>query len=103
MQRERLSKTERKVMEIIWESNKELTQNEVRMQCKERLGKAWARQTMNTLLRRLESKGYLISRPIKGKTSVFTPLNSKKEYLKEELEQLAEEFRVSKEYLKSLL
>ena len=39
MQRERLSKTERKVMEIIWESNKELTQNEVRMKCLERTGR----------------------------------------------------------------
>jgi len=103
MQRERLSKTERKVMEKIWESNKELTQNEVRMKCNERFGTNWKRQTVNTFLRRIEAKGYLTSRPIKGKTSVFTPLNSKNECIRKELERISEECKVSKEYLKSLL
>lgn len=103
MQRERLSKTERKVMEIIWENDANLLQSQIGMQCNERFGKDWKRQTLNTFLRRIEAKGYITSIPIKMNAYVIEPNISKKEYLKEELERLAEEFRVSKEYLKSLL
>lgn len=103
MKRERLSQTERMVMMIIWENDANLRQSQILMQCNERYGTDWKRQTINTFLRRIEAKGYLTSISIKMKGCVFEPNISKEEYLKEEMAQLAEEFHVSKEYLKSLL
>lgn len=103
MQRERLSKSEKAIMMIMWESGTNLLQSQILMKYNEQSKVKWKRQTLNTFFERIEEKGYLMRSLVDGRNNLCIPLISKKEYLKEELEQLAEEFRVSKEYLKSLL
>lgn len=103
MQRESLSKSEREVMMVLWKSDTELLQKQIRMRCNERLGKDWKRQTLNTFLIRLEEIGYLTRKPISKLACVWSTAISKEEYLRDELAQLAEEYEVSKEYLQELL
>lgn len=103
MQRERLSVCGKEIMEIMWERNEELRSSQIRTRVNERFGRSWKRQTVITFLRRLERKEYLTSRLVGKQTSVFAPLISKEEYLREELMSLQKDWNVSKDYLKSLL
>lgn len=57
----KLAEAEREIMEVLWENGGKLSTGDLMGQMHER-GKKWKRQTLNTLLTRLEEKK-VISRP----------------------------------------
>lgn len=57
----KLAAAEREIMEVLWENGGKLSTGDLMDQMQER-GKKWKRQTLNTLLTRLEEKE-VISRP----------------------------------------
>lgn len=57
----KLAEAEQEVMKVLWENNGKLSTGDLLDQMKKK-GKNWKRQTLNTLLARLEEKG-LVKRP----------------------------------------
>ena len=53
-----LSKTEEEIMQLLWENNRPMKTGEI-MNHFTKNGKEWKRQTLNTLLIRLEEKGVI--------------------------------------------
>lgn len=53
-----LTKTEMDIMEVVWKANRKMAPREILAAFYEK-GKMWKRQTLNTLLVRLESKGLI--------------------------------------------
>ena len=60
----KITETERNVMEVLWENSDPVATRELLEMMKEK-GKSWKRQTLNTLLFRLEEKG-IVSRDRKS-------------------------------------
>lgn len=57
----RITKAEREVMEVLWEANEPVRTKNLLDKMKEK-GRDWKRQTLNTLLFRLEEKGVVSRR-----------------------------------------
>ena len=51
-----LSRTEEQIMELLWENNRPMKTGEIMDYFTQNKGKDWKRQTLNTLLIRLEDK-----------------------------------------------
>ena len=64
----KITGAEREVMEVLWKYSEPLQTRELLEEMKER-GKKWKRQTLNTLLFRLEEKG-IVSRVAKPETGL---------------------------------
>jgi len=69
-----MSKTEAQIMDILWSIDRKASPKEI-LAIFNKGEKGWARQTMNTILTRLESKGL-----IKKERNSIEPLYSEKEY-----------------------
>ena len=52
-----LSRTEEQIMDFLWTNNRPVKTGEIMDYFTENKGKEWKRQTLNTLLIRLEEKG----------------------------------------------
>ena len=57
-----LSRTEEQIMDFLWMNNRPVKTCEIMDYFTENKGKEWKRQTLNTLLIRLEEKGVIIRR-----------------------------------------
>lgn len=75
---QKLSESEKEVMQVIWKSTPPVTSKELLDFFAER-GKEWKAQTMSTFLSRLVDKGALSS-VRDGRTNRYTPKISSKEY-----------------------
>ncbi len=82
-ERERLSECESILMRILWKEDCDMSMQELRAEALEDYGKDWAKQTVSTLLKRMENTGYLESYK-EGRIYYYHPLVTQKEYLGEE-------------------
>ena len=57
-----LSRTEEQIMDFLWTNNRPVKTGEIMDYFTENKGKEWKRQTLNTLLIRLEEKGVIVRR-----------------------------------------
>ena len=69
-----MSKTEAQIMDVLWSIDRKAAPKEI-LDIFNKGGKSWTRQTLNTLLTRLESKGL-----IKKERNSIEPLYSEMEY-----------------------
>lgn len=70
--------SELKIMKILWDGDSEMSRLEIENTMEDE-GERLAPTTINTLLSRLENRGF-VSVTKHGKTNYYTPLISKKEY-----------------------
>ena len=82
----RITKAEREVMEVIWEAAEPVRTKTLLDKMKER-GRDWKRQTLNTLLFRLEEKG-IVSR----KRAYVEAALSQEELLQVQTQELLDDF-----------
>jgi len=82
-----LSETELKLMKVIWKENRPVKSNELLDIFSEKEGKDWKGQTIATFLSRLVDKGVL-SVNKEGRSNIYTPCVSLKEYKKKEAQSL---------------
>lgn len=87
MKIEKLSDTEREMMEVIWQLDKSVTSSELLKIFNEKKGKKWSAQTMSTFLTRIVDKGVLISNK-EGRINFYESLISKEEYTQYEAENI---------------
>lgn len=80
-----LSEAEREVMEVLWE-NTPIKQSILLEKCNER-GKDWKRQTLNTLLIRLEEKGI-----VKREKRIVSAVISGKQYGTQQITEILNRF-----------
>lgn len=74
----KLSNEEMKIIQIMWDIDRKVTPTELITFFEERYGKRWAKQTMNTLLKRMLKKGVL-SVSSEGRNRYYMAI-SKSEY-----------------------
>ena len=82
----KITAAEREVVEVLWEYTEPVQTRELLDRMKEK-GKEWKRQTLNTLLFRLEEKGVIVRR----RAYVWSVL-SKEELLKKQTEGILNDF-----------
>lgn len=82
----KITAAEREVVEVLWEYTEPVQTRELLDRMKEK-GKDWKRQTLNTLLFRLEEKGVIVRR----RAYVWSVL-SKEELLKKQTEGILNDF-----------
>ena len=87
MKIDKLSDTEREMMEVIWQLDKMVTSSELLKIFNENKGKKWSAQTMSTFLTRIVDKGVLISNK-EGRINFYESLISKEEYTQYEAENI---------------
>ena len=87
MKIDKLSDTEREMMEVIWQLDKSVTSSELLKIFNEKKGKKWSAQTMSTFLTRIVDKGVLISNK-EGRINFYESLISKEEYTQYEAENI---------------
>lgn len=75
---QKISEAEMEVMKIIWSHGKGITSGEILQQLNKE--KSWKPTTIFTFLSRLVEKGVLKAEK-RGKSNLYTPLMSEKEYL----------------------
>lgn len=75
-----ISESEKLIMKVVWEANKDLATQELITILKEQYGKDYARTTVVTFVDRLKQKGYVTTQRI-GKQSYIHAIISKEEYL----------------------
>lgn len=85
-EQKRISQSEMKVMEKIWERKELLTISDIVAALRED-GEEWSHQAVAAFLKRLEDKGFLSSTKKSYKRSYF-PLVSREEYNRREAETL---------------
>ena len=88
--REELSVCEAPIMKIIWESNPDISVQELLKQLNEQYGKDYARTTVVTFLTRMAGKGYITTQR-RGRISYVHAIKSEQEY-KQQLAQKEIEF-----------
>lgn len=79
METGRISDSEMKVMELLWNSKKMTSVAEI-TEILNNNGESWTHQTVGTFLKRLETKG-LINSSKKGKSLYYFPLISKEKFM----------------------
>lgn len=82
----RITEAEREVVEVLWEYSEPVQTKELLDRMKEK-GRDWKRQTLNTLLFRLEEKGVIVRR----RAYVWSVL-SKEELLKKQTQGILNDF-----------
>lgn len=82
----KITAAEREVVEVLWEYTEPVQTRELLDRMREK-GKEWKRQTLNTLLFRLEEKGVIVRR----RAYVWSVL-SKEELLKKQTEGILNDF-----------
>lgn len=87
MKIDKLSDTEREMMEVIWQLDKKVTSSELLKIFNEKKGKKWSAQTMSTFLTRIVDKGVLISNK-EGRINFYESIISKEEYTQYEAENI---------------
>ena len=87
MKIEKLSDTEREMMEVIWQLDKSVTSSELLKIFNEKKGKKWSAQTMSTFLTRIVDKGVLTSNK-EGRINFYESIISKEEYTQYEAENI---------------
>ena len=87
MKIEKLSDTEREMMEVIWQLDKKVTSSELLKIFNEKKGKKWSAQTMSTFLTRIVDKGVLTSNK-EGRINFYESVISKEEYTQYEAENI---------------
>lgn len=80
-----LTDTEMEVMQVIWKLNRSVISSELLVIFSE---KGWKGQTIATFLSRLVDKGLLSVTKGKGRTNIYSPILSFKEYKKKEAKNL---------------
>ncbi|MFJ8099877.1 BlaI/MecI/CopY family transcriptional regulator [Lysinibacillus sp. NPDC096212] len=83
----KLSETEEELMDFIWKQNRKFTSTELLDFFNREKGKQWKSQTISTFLTRLVDKG-LLDVKREGRSNVYIPLLSLKEYKKKEAQGL---------------
>ena len=91
MQNKRLPVSEEKVMAVIWEANRALDLSPVKEQVNEKFHMDWRPQTVSTFLRRLVEREFL-SPEQKGRYVYYTPLVTKEDYVRLQMEQMRDTF-----------
>lgn len=86
-----LTKIERKIMKIIWNSNEKLHLRTITDQVNEYFQKGWRPQTISTYLAKLIKKGYL-SMKRSGKVFLYTAEISEKAFFEQEIRNVLEYF-----------
>lgn len=87
MKIDKLSDTEREMMEVIWQLDKKVTSSELLKIFNEKKGKKWSAQTMSTFLTRIVDKGVLTSNK-EGRINFYESIISKEEYTQYEAENI---------------
>ena len=87
MKIDKLSDTEREMMEVIWQLDKMVTSSELLKIFNEKKGKKWSAQTMSTFLTRIVDKGVLTSNK-EGRINFYESIISKEEYTQYEAENI---------------
>lgn len=82
----KITKAEREVMEVIWEASEPVRTKNLLDKMKER-GRDWKRQTLNTLLFRLEEKGI-----VNRKRAYVEEALSEEELLQKQTQEILDEF-----------
>ncbi len=82
----KITETERNVMEVLWENSDPVATRELLEMMKEK-GKSWKRQTLNTLLFRLEEKG-IVSRT----RAYVKPAMTRDELLQAQTQEILDDF-----------
>lgn len=86
---ERLPDSELLVMQIIWQSKKEVgTGRIVELVCEQR---NWSRSTVQVLLTRLEERGFIEVKK-KGRLNYYVPIVKEEAYLTQETKTFLEQF-----------
>lgn len=88
----RLSMTEKEIMTVIWEKGGPVTSQDILNLSKSR---GWKAPTVLSFLKRLCEKGFLETSKA-GKIRVYTPIISRKEYVKEATNNLISELYYGK-------
>lgn len=84
---EELTRCERMVIKVIWESEKLLSIKEVTAKVNERFERGWKVQTVSSLLGHLVRKGYL-SMERSGRTFFYSPLVTEEETLTRQITRM---------------
>ena len=84
----KLPASELQIMRVLWNGHPEMARSEIELVLDGE--KKLAPTTINTLLTRLEKKGFISSKRV-GKTNYYTPLVSKKEYQRLESQTIIEQ------------
>ncbi len=100
MTSKRLSRTEEKLMKLIWDHGEDISVHELTASIKSKYGIEYARTTVVTFLGRMNEKGY-ISTWRRGRTSYIHALVSLEEYRRELLSEVYE-FWFDKKYEKMI-
>ena len=79
----KLPDAELEVMKVIWHNNSPISTKEVKEIIDRQTDKNWTQQTLQTLLNRLISKGFL-AKDKKGKEYIYTSLIEEHEYVEYE-------------------
>lgn len=82
----KLSDAEKEVMEVLWEFSDSVQTKDL-LELMEEKGRSWKRQTLNTLLSRLEEKG-IVSR----KRAYVKAIFSKEELLQKQTQEIVDNF-----------
>ena len=85
-----LSKTEYKIMEYFWSTEKKYTFGELMKYFNEEEGKEWKKQTLNTFLSRLIDKG-LLERKKEGTKAYYSTQLTKAEFKQYKAKAILEE------------
>lgn len=84
---EKLSDSEREIMDIIWNIDRKVTSSEILKIFNEGKGKKWSAQTISTFLTRIVDKGILKSDK-EGRTNYYYYIVNKKEYESNQAENI---------------
>lgn len=84
---EKLSDSEREIMDIIWNIDRKVTSSEILKIFNESKGKKWSAQTISTFLTRIVDKGILKS-DREGRTNYYYYIVNKKEYESNQAENI---------------
>lgn len=84
---EKLSDSEREIMDIIWNIDRKVTSSEILKIFNEGKGKKWSAQTISTFLTRIVDKGILKS-DREGRTNYYYYIVNKKEYESNQAENI---------------
>lgn len=84
---EKLSDSEREIMDIIWNIDRKVTSSEILKIFNEGKGKKWSAQIISTFLTRIVDKGILKS-DREGRTNYYYYIVNKKEYESNQAENI---------------
>ena len=84
---ERLSFSEKEVLSVIYDSEKELALHDIMNAVNKKFDHDWKTQTVSTFLTRIVKKEYL-SRHKEGRYTYYAPLQKKEEVLLSEIEDM---------------